>query len=224
VRAGADLRVHLPKAYRGKLTVETEDNQGETTYPRPGNIKIDGLCSSADVTLSSGTANVKMCSDLQVGPTCSAAQITNCETFKDEMGNDAAWSSACMCGPDLYGQVKITSRKPYAANITVDMPNTTWMNVTASNDSPDKPNNCKPTLENCTGDAVCTPVQNNDYSISGEFNYPSPAAAMGAGFNLTVLSAGCGPVKYFENADAWAADAEPKSEEHGHVKVCTGCL
>jgi len=224
VRAGADLRVHLPKAYRGKLTVETEDNLSEATYPRPGNITIDGLCSSSDVTLSSGTAKVKMCRDLQVGPTCSAAQIMNCETFKDEMGNDAAWSSTCMCGPDLYGQVKVTSRKPYAANITVDMPNTTWMNVTASNDSPDKPNNCKPTLENCTGDGVCTPVQNSDYSISGEFNYPSPAAAMGAGFNLTVLSSGCGPVKYFDAADDWSVDAEPKEEEHGHVKVCTGCL
>jgi hypothetical protein len=224
VRAGADLRVHLPKAYRGKLTVETEDNLAETTFPRLGNITIDGLCSSADVTLSSGTANIKMCRDLQVAPTCPDAQIQMCETFKDENGDPAAWSSACPCSPDLYGQVKITSRKPFPANITVDVPTTTWMNVTASNDSPDKPNDCKPSLESCTAAANCTPVQNNEYSVSGEFNYPSPAAAMGAGFNLTVLSAGCAPVKYFDKASDWSVDAEPKEEDHGYVKVCTGCL
>lgn len=224
VRAGADLRVHLPKAYRGKLTVETEDNDGESSYPRLGNITIDGLCGSADVTLSSGTANIKMCRDLEVAPTCPAAQIMNCETFKDEMGENAAWSSACQCGPDLYGQVKVISRKPYPANITVDIPTTTWMNVTVSNDSPDKPNDCKPTLDSCTAAANCTPVQNNDYSISGEFNYPSPAAAMGAGFNLTVLSAGCAPVKYFDKPSDWSVDAEPRQEDHGYVKVCTDCL
>ena len=224
VRAGADLRVHLPKAYRGKLTVETEDNLGETTYPRLGNITIDGLCSSADVTLQSGTAKVKMCRELEVAPTCPDAQIKMCETFKDENGDPAAWSSACPCSPDLYGQVKIISRKPFPANITVDIPTTTWMNVTASNDSPDKPNDCKPTLESCTAAANCTPVQNNDYTISGEFNYPSPAAAMGAGFNLTVLSAGCAPIKFFDKASDWSVDAEPDVEDHGFVKVCTGCL
>jgi len=224
LRAGADLRVHLPKAYRGKLNVETEDNNNESTYPRLGNITIDGLCSNADVTLSDGTATVKMCRDLEVAPACTAAQIETCETFKDDMGENAAWSSACGCGPDQYGQVKVTSRKPFAANITVDIPTTTWLNVTASNDSPDKPNECKPVLDNCLDDGVCTKLQNSDYSVSGEFNYPSPAAAQGAGFNLTVVSEGCGPVSYFASPDDWAADAEPKVEEHGHVKVCTGCL
>ena len=224
VRAGADLRVHLPKAYRGRLNVETEDNTIEASYPRLGNITIDGLCGSSDVTLSAGTANIKMCRDLQVGPTCSAAQIENCETFKDDMGEDAAWSAACMCPPDLYGQVKVTSRKPYSANITVDIPTTTWLNVTASNESPDKPNDCKPVLESCVGDGVCTPVQNNEYSVSGEFNYPSEAAARGAGFNLTVTSAECGPVKFFESPDDWSAEAEPEEAAHGFIKVCTDCL
>ncbi len=225
LRSGADLRVHLPKAYRGKLNVETEDNLNETSYPRLGNITVDGVCGSADIQLSQGTANVKMCRDLEVAPTCPADSIATCETFKDPVTmEDAAWASTCPCGPELYGQVKVTSRKPYAANITVDVPSKTWLNVTASNDSPDKPNECKPTLDACTTAAGCTPVVNSEYSISGEFNYPSPAAAMGAGFNLTVLSAGCGPVKYFEAADDWSADAMPKDEEHGHVKVCTDCL
>ncbi|MBA3545281.1 MAG: hypothetical protein H0T76_02240 [Nannocystis sp.] len=225
LRSGADLRVHLPKAYRGKLNVETEDNLNETAYPRLGNITVDGLCSNADIQLSQGTAKVKMCRDLEVAPTCPAASIKMCETFKDPVTmEDAAWSSACPCPPETYGQVKILSRKPYAANITVDVPTDTWLNVTVSNDSPDKPNACKPTLEACTSAGNCTPVPSSEYSISGEFNYPSPEAAMGAGFNLTVLSAGCGPVKYFAAADDWSADALPEEEEHGHVKVCTGCL
>lgn len=224
VRAGADLRVHIPKAYRGDLNVETEDNTGEATYPRLGNITVDGLCSSANVTLSSGTAKVKMCRELEVAPTCPAASIAMCETFKDENGDPAAWASACPCSPDLYGQVKIVARPGFAGNITVDIPTTTWMNVTARNDEPNKPNDCKPSLESCTAAANCTPMQDNDYVISGEFNYPSPAAASGAGFNLSVSSALCAPINFFEKASDWAVDAEPEQELHGFVKVCTGCL
>ena len=225
LRSGADLRVHLPRSYRGALTVVTEDNLNEASYPRLGDVVVEGLCGSGSVSLAQGTANVKMCRDLEVAPTCPAASIMACETFKDPVTmEDAAWSSACPCGPETYGQVSILSRKPYAANITVDVPGDTWLNVTASNDSPDKPNDCKPTLDACTAAANCTPAPNSDYSISGEFNYPSPAAAMGAGFNLTVLSAGCGPVKYFETAEDWSADGTPADDEHGHVKVCTDCI
>ena len=225
LRAGADLRVHLPKAYRGKLNVETEDNLNEAAYPRLGNVTIDGWCSSGEVRMSSGTAKVKLCRDLQVAPTCAAADIKTCDTFKDEMGKDAAWSKECPCAPDIYGQIKVYSLKPWAADITVDMPNKVWTNVNLSNDEPGKPNNCKPELPNCTG-SICTPMASSEYSVSGEFNYPSPAAASGAGFNLTVLSAGCGPVHYYDSPDDWLPDdmSTPKEDEHGHVKVCTGCL
>ncbi len=224
VRSGADLRVHLPKAYRGKLNVETEDNTGEQDYPRPGNVTIEGWCSSGEVRMAAGTAKVKMCRDLQVAPTCDPADIMACETFKDEMGKDAAWSNACPCPADIYGQVKVYSLEPWAANITVDVPDDLWLNVNISNDSPDKPNPCLPKLENCKGDAVCEPVKNSDYSYSGEFNYPSTAAASGAGFNLTALSSGCGPVEVSVAPEDWTPDAVPMPEDHGFVKVCTGCL
>jgi hypothetical protein len=223
LRSGADLRVHLPRAYRGRLDVETEDNLAEPTYPRLGNITLDGLCGNADVTLSAGVARVRMCRELEVAPTCSAAQIEQCETFTDDLGENAAWSPACPCGPDRYGQVRISSRKPYAANITVDMPATTWMNVTASNDSPDQPHGCSPTLDNCS-DPICTPMANSAYSISGEFNYPSPSALSRTGFNLTALSAGCDPVMYYASPSDWSPVSEPVVSEHGHVRVCTDCL
>lgn len=224
LRAGTDLRVHLPKAYRGKLNVETEDNTGELGYPRPGNVTIEGWCSSGDVRMAAGTAKVKMCRDLQVAPTCPAEDIKACETWKDDMGKNAAWSNECPCPADVYGQVKVYSAEPWAANITVDVPDNLWLNANLSNDSPDKPNPCMPTLENCKGDDVCTPVKNSDYSVSGEFNYPSTAAASGAGFNLTVLSSGCGPVEVSVDPDKWTEGTEPKTEDHGFVKVCTGCL
>ena len=51
------------------------------------------------------------------------------------------------------------------------------------------------------------------------------AAPSGAGFNLTVLSAGCYEVEFL--ADEYAPydpDALPLTAERGHVEVCTGCL
>jgi hypothetical protein len=66
---------------------------------------------------------------------------------------------------------------------------------------------CLPSLESCTED-VCKLTVNDGsgYSVSGEFNYPSTAAASGAGFNLTVKSAGCNPVSFFPDDTKWNAD------------------
>lgn len=224
VRMGADLRVHLPRSYRGRLVVVTEDNMSEQSYPRPADVTIVDLCSDADIEFAAGEARVKLCDDLTPAPTCSPAQISACESFTDDMGQDAAWSPDCPCPPDQYGQVKIHSRKPDAADITVDIPTTTWLNVTASNDSPNKPNNCKPVLESCAGDSVCTPVQNSEFSVSGEFNNPGPAAIADGGFNLTVSSANCGPVASYASPADWCAQLDPTEVERGHVRVCSDCL
>jgi len=227
VRAGADIRVHLPKAYRGDLNITTEDNTAETSFPRVGNITVDGLCSSGIINMAQGEAKIKMCRDLTPAPTCTADEIAGCETFQID-GKDAAWSNMCPCKADNFGQLKIEAVKPWAGNITVDVPKTLWLNANLANEETDKPHNCKPTLESCSND-VCELTTNDGsgYSISGEFNYPSTAAAKGAGFNLTVKSAGCNPVTYFPNAEKWNADetmSAPVIEEHGHIKVCTDCL
>jgi hypothetical protein len=227
VRSGADIRVHLPKKYRGELNVETEDNQGEPDFPRVGNVTVDGLCGSGTIQIAQGTANVKMCRELTPAPTCSAEAIKECENFKDENGKNAAWSNLCTaCPAAQFGQLRIEAVKPWAGNITVDIPTTTWLNANLANEETDKPHDCKPRLEACTND-VCKLAEGDGYSVAGEFNYPSPAAASGAGYNLTVKSAGCNPVEYFENEDAWDPDptlAKPKTELHGIINVCTGCL
>ena len=227
VRAGADIRVHLPKAYRGKLNVETEDNYNEPNFPRLGNVTVDGLCSSGNISMAQGEAKIKLCRELTPAPTCSAEQIMGCETFMED-NMDAAWANTCPCPAENFGQLKIESVKPWAGNITVDIPKTLWLNANLSNEETDKPHNCKPQLESCTKD-VCKLTTNDGsgYSVSGEFLYPSPAAASGAGFNLTVKSAGCNPVRYFPDDKKWNADetmSMPTVEEHGHIKVCTDCL
>ena len=226
-RAGADIRVHLPKAYRGELNITTEDNDAESSFPRLGNITVDGLCSSGDILLAQGEAQVRLCRDLTPAPTCSAEQIKACAEFVDEMGNPAAWSNQCMaCTAENFGQLRIEAVKPWAGNITVDIPTTTWLNANLANEETDKPHNCTPALENCAA-GVCQVKETSTYSVSGEFNYPSKAAPAGAGFNLTVKSAGCNPVEYFADDKNWSEDEEaskPTVEEHGHVKVCTGCL
>jgi hypothetical protein len=122
VRAGADIRVHLPKAYRGELNVTTEDNNGEPSFPRVGNITIDGICSSGNITMAQGTTKVKMCRELTPAPRCSAEDIEACENYKDEMGNDAAWSNQCPCPAENFGQLKIEAVKPWAGDIIVDIP------------------------------------------------------------------------------------------------------
>ena len=228
VRAGADIRIHLPKAYRGELNVTTEDNTSEPLFPRVGNITIDGICGDGTVNMAQGTAKVKLCRDLTPAPRCSAADIKACETFKDEMGNDAAWSNLCPCPAENFGQLKIEAVKPWAGNITVDIPKTTWLNANLSNEETDKPHKCLPQLESCTED-VCALTTNDagGYSVSGEFNYPSPAAASGAGFNLTVKSAGCNPVSFFPDDKKWnavQAMSTPTVEVHGNITVCTDCL
>jgi len=228
VRSGADLRVHLPKAYRGELEVQTEDNDSEFTYPRRGDITIDGdgdagWCGSGTVKLSAGVAEVRLCRGLTPAPTCSDAAILDCENFQVD-GVPAAWHPDCMCKASQFGQVRIESLKPWAADITVDMPDTTWLNVTVANQSEDKPHDCKPALDNCTNDA-CVLKDDGEYAKSAEFNYPSDAAPSGAGFNLTVLSAGCNEVDFIADEYApWDPNTAPLVELRGHLTVCTDCL
>ena len=228
LRMGADLRVHLPKKYRGAVNVQTEDNDDEPTYPLVSDVTIDGLCGNGDIRLAQGEAKVKMCAELTPAPTCTAEAIAECENFEIE-GEPAAWSNLCTaCPAENFGQVKVESVKPWAGNITVDIPTGTWLNANLANEETDRPHDCRPELTACIDNAdICELKEDGTgYGVAGEFNYPSPAAASGAGFNLTVKSAGCGPVKYYASPDDWSADGEskPKEELRGEIKVCSGCL
>jgi hypothetical protein len=103
------------------------------------------------------------------------------------------------------------------------MPDTTWVNVQVANDSPDKPHACVPEILNCAPGS-CT-LMAGMFAASAEYNLPSPAAPAGAGYNLTAVSAGCAPVSFFASLEDWVDEnSVPMVAEHGHIRVCTGCL
>jgi hypothetical protein len=227
VRSGAHLRVHLPKGFKGELNVQTEDNENENSYPVRGNVTISGegdagWCGNGSVKMSAGVGKIKLCRNLSPAPACSADQIKGCEEFKDMMGNDAAWSPDCPCPAMSFGAIRIESLKPWAANITLDIPDGTWLNANVSNQSEAKPHDCKPVIENCSGN--CQIKDDSEYTKAAEFNYPGEAAVSGAGFGLQVISAGCTDVKYIDKPEDWTADGEPNEELRGYLKLCTGCL
>lgn len=222
-RSGMDFRVHLPTGYRGKLFVTTEDNTAEDTYPRRGNLTIDGLCSGGDIRLQAGWAKIKLCRDLEPTPTCPAADIMTCDGWPDGSGSEA-WSKDCPCGGgDLFGQLSILASQPWASNIMIDVPTTAWLNTTLRNTSTMKPHDCKPVIECPMG--VCKTDMDDEYTAHAEYNYPSASAPSGAGFNLSVESGGCTVIPYVDSPDAWPGfDKDPPSELRGNLKVCTDCL
>lgn len=230
-RSGMDFRVHLPAGYRGKLYVETEDNAWlEASYPRRGNITIDGLCGSAEVELEAGWAEIQLCDELTPSPTCSADEIAACEDYVDpETMAPAPWSKDCgPCGDTLFGRLLVTAPQPWAANITIDIPKHTWISSTVQNNAADKPHLCKPTIAACSegGPIPCTLDAEDDYTEFAEFNYPGPSAPSGAGYSINARSGGCTEIPFVDDPAQWKPEEEgvPASELRGFVRLCTGCL
>lgn len=223
VRSGADFRVRLPRSYRGLLTVITADNFNEPDYARLGDVVIDGLCGSGKITLAQGSAAIHLCDELTPAPTCSPAQIAACEAFTDAMGADAAWSPLCPCQPELFGRLDIEAVEPSAADITIDLPGTPWINLTVANGEPEQPHACAPVIENCAPDSCI--LTSGVYAASAEYNDPGPAAPPGGGYRVTASSARCGPVEFFASPADWCDQTStPMIAEHGRIRVCTGCL
>ena len=59
-RVGTDIRVHLPRTFDGKLSIETQDNDEEDLYPRRGDVKVDGLCGEGDISVTNGNVDIRM--------------------------------------------------------------------------------------------------------------------------------------------------------------------
>ena len=221
-RHGADFIVHLPRSYRGELHVFADDNLAEASYPRLGDVLVDGLCSSGTVSLAQGSARVRLCDELSPAPTCPPDQVAACDDFVDGEGDDAAWSPACPCSPALFGNLLVESRPPFAANITVVTPATTWINARATNETGSPDLACSATISGCLPDTCTTAPQ--PFGAAAEFNLPGPAAPSGGGFNITARTAGCAPVEFFASPQLWQdKDTPPMSEQHGRVDICTDC-
>ena len=215
VRSGADFRVHLPRGYRNLLNVETEDNTSEDAYKQRGDITVKDLCGSATLRMENGVAKVRMCSELEEGPTCSAEQISNCEAMN--------WDANCGCTD--FGQLKITSLDPYAGNITVDFPAGLWANVSMENTVAGS--ECLASFDNCS-DGSCVLDQSAENLAKGkaEYNYPGEPATPGVGYAFNLEANGCETVFYVDEPDDYVLGEmeSSKSEQRGNLSVCTGCL
>lgn len=221
IRIGMDFRVHLPTGYRGQLFVTTEDNLAEDASPRRGDVTVRDLCSSGEIVLEAGRANVSMCRDLSPAPECPPADVQACATFPDGTGIDA-WAPDCPCDPALFGQLLVRAAQPFAANIVVDVPDDVWLSATLRSDEVMRPHDCKPEVTDCGQD--CQLNDDDEYAITAEFNHPSPAAPAGAGFNFTAVSGACSKVPFIEPGAPWPPGQAPDEELRGLVKLCSGCL
>ncbi|MEZ4452758.1 MAG: hypothetical protein R3B09_25075 [Nannocystaceae bacterium] len=232
-RTGADFRVHLPAAYRQKISIQTEDNITEFLYPIRGDITVSNLCGSGDFKLSSGVAKVHLCRELTPGPTCSAEDIAACETWQEDDGmggmKPAPWAKTCPCSD--FGSVKITALDPYAANMTVDAPSTVWTHAVLDNQRSGQTvagDHCTATVDPNTCGAGCTLSQSPEtpWKATVDLNFPGPSATMGAGYSINMVSSGCEAVPYVDGPSDFDPNAsmQEKQEDRGNLTLCTGCL
>lgn len=223
-RSGMDLRVRLPAGYRGKLVVHTEDNVEIESYPRRGDVTIDGLCGSGEVDLRAGRAEVRLCAELSPSPNCPAEGIVACEAWPDGTGSEA-WSTACPCGDgSQFGELLVRAPQPWAADITVDVPEALWATAVLQNLEPVKPHMCAPQAGACAS-IPCELDDGGNYLLA-EFNHPSAAAASAGGFKIDLVSGGCDEVAFVDDSEGWKPESEgaPPAELRGFVQVCAGCL
>jgi hypothetical protein len=231
-RAGADIRVTLPPDYRQNIDILATDNLIEDSYPNHGDVCINGLNASADVTLESGIALVKMAGDVTPAPGCSAVGVNDCTNVEDDTTKaamDGLWSSECLCAKDLQmGSLTVEAEKPYSANITVDTPIDLWTSVTAENEAGGGDETCPVDVMDNYGDRFvpdeATFDENEPWRLIGDANKPSEAAIAGGGFAFKLTSAECNPVAAVENPRDWVADGDPEAETRGFIEVCSGCL
>lgn len=228
-RAGADIRVTLPAAYRQGVTIATSDNVIEDSYPNRGNVCVDGLDGTVDVELQNGQVFVSVVSSIAY-PTCPQELIDDCENFDDpDTEGPDAWSKDCGCIAQGYnpGSVQVESLEPSSANITVDVPPTLWTSFRAENAG-----------ENTLSDKNCPStigaIGTVEYDEGGEDpNKPwlragianKPAAAPAGGFRLDLKSNGCEAVAEVEEPDDWDPDVtDPDADIRGNIEICAGCI
>ncbi|MEZ4449659.1 MAG: hypothetical protein R3B09_09275 [Nannocystaceae bacterium] len=226
---GADLRVHLPAAYRRLLHVVTEDELHDPGYPRRSDLRITDLCGSADLRFEGGRADVRLCRDLAPTPECPPEQIQACEdwTTEDGMGGEipAPWDSECPC--PTFGHLKIVSTE--AASCTVDLPAGVWSNAYLRNDDPSQSaegEHCDATvdLEACGDACEVSQSATTPWALVAEANFPGPSATLGAGYNVTVFSQACESVAYADSPADYVPGQPPKQEPRGDLRLCWGCL
>ncbi len=229
-RSGADLRVTLPSDFIFDLVVVTEDNNADSDYQNRGNVCIENLPGSADVTLDNGQAWVILDPSTPEMPECPEALRTECEA--------SGWEPAtcgCLAQGFSFSQVRVTSNDGQASEATVDIPEDFWVGYNMRNDGPqtvgdDAPGAaCEASVDDSTGTVQL--AQNVDLDAApwinqGSINYPGAPATEGAGFAIQLVSDRCAAILGTEDpADFVGSGQGPsqESKESGNLTICSGC-
>lgn len=232
-RSGADLRVTLPKEFIFTLTVVTEDNGADSDYQNRGNVCIENLPGSADISLSNGSAYVILDESMPEMPECPDDLRIECE--------NAGWDPngcGCLAQGFSFSQVKINSNDGQAADGWVDVPGTGnfWVGYNLRNDGQNTPGDdtpgalCEAVAMDSAG--VVRLSDNTDLGQApntnqGSINYPGDPATEGAGYNIQMTSDECDSPLATETPSAFVGvgnGPEQDSEERGNLTICSGCV
>jgi hypothetical protein len=230
-RAGADIRVTLPPDYRQSIDILATDNLVEDSYPNHGNVCVNNLHATADITLQNGIALVKLAPDATPAPACPPAQLADCTDVDDPTtiaGMQGLWSANCACAQQLQmGSLAIEADAPFAADVIVDAPADLWLSLTAENEAGGGEPECPVAMSGYGGDFVPDPAQSDPdepWRVLGDANKPSDAALAGGGYALKLTSSSCQPVASIETPEAYEPDGELETQTRGFVTLCNGCL
>jgi hypothetical protein len=239
-RSGADLRVTLPAAWIGDLEVATEDNDGDADFHNRGNVCVEGLAGSANVTLGSGLAYVVLADEVTPAPTCPPDDVAACEV--------AGWDpNVCPCLNEAFafGRTSIVTHDGSAADMVVDLPPDLWSAAFLLNQGPGQTmaasSNACSEGEGACCDAIVDAsvgVYTMDASIGdestrvpwrnqGTINFPGGPAVLGAGYNVRLESKACQSVTSTEDPEDFVGAGEgttQETEERGNLELCAGCL
>lgn len=230
-RSGADIRVTLPSDFIFDLTVVTEDNDVDADYQNRGNVCIENLPGSADVTLSNGQAWVILDPSTPEIPECPDAMRTVCE--------DSDWDpSTCACFTQgfLFSGVRVVSNDGQAADATVDVPGNFWVGYNMRNDAEGLPGNdelgasCEATVDDSVGAialADSVDLESRPGTNQGSINYPGEPATLGAGYSILLTSDHCSAILSTEDPMDFAGPGTGPMQvpaERGNLQICSGCV
>ncbi len=232
-RSGADLRVTLPKEFIFDLFVVTEDNDADSDYQNRGNVCIENLPGTADISLSNGSAYVILDETMPEMPECPDDLRIECE--------DSGWNPdgcGCLAQGFAFSQVKITSNDGQAADGWIDIPGTGdfWVGYNLRNDGQNTPGDdapgalCEAVVMDSAGAVRLsdnTDLGQAPNSNQGSINYPGEPATEGAGFSIQMISDQCSVILATEDPSAFEGvgnGPEQESAERGNLTVCSGCV
>jgi hypothetical protein len=232
-RSGADLRVTLPKEFIFDLFVVTEDNDADSDYQNRGNVCIENLPGTADISLSNGSAYVILDETMPEMPECPDDLRIECE--------NSGWNPdgcGCLAQGFSFSQVKITSNDGQAADGWIDIPGTGdfWVGYNLRNDGQNTPGDdapgalCEAVVMDSAGAVRLsdnTDLSQAPNSNQGSINYPGEPATEGAGFSIQMISDQCSVILATEDPSGFGGvgnGPEQDSEERGNLTVCSGCI